>query len=160
MASNVQTTENCNQVLSYLCFFDKIGIAVYYLTTNLEPTDFIYFTTHFFKRYRERLKLNHEKPEELVKHFVKKNIFMIPHAQENEGEQPRVFTRLDSGAGLGLGIYHDEDDIYEFKTFVDESLLTQNQKNKMAEILIKHAERFNKELEKRLPRILHNLGVR
>lgn len=156
----VQTSQYSNQVLSYLCFYDEVGINVYYLTTNLAPLAFLYYNTHFFKRYRERMKLNIEKPEDLIKHFIKNNIFMVPHAQENEREKGRVFTRMDSGAGLGLGIYHEEGDIFEFKTFVDLSLLTENQKKKMNEIFLEYFNKLMIAYEKRLPNIMHKLGLR
>ena len=106
------------------------------------------------------MKLNIEKPEDLIKHFVKKNIFMIPHTLENECGKGRVFTRLDSGAGLGLGNYYEQDDIYEFKTFVDESLLTDNQKNKMNEIFFEYYNKFMNTYDKRLPSKLYKIGMR
>jgi hypothetical protein len=86
----------------------------------------MYFTTHFFKRFKERLKLDITKPEELVKFFFKKNLFMMPAQLDMPNGTKQIFAPLFGG--VGLGVYHEKEDIYEFKTFVNNGLLKDSQK--------------------------------
>ena len=117
--------------MAYLVSYADTGITASYLCTAFDGLSFMHFNPHFFQRYRERLKLTIEKPEELVKTFFKKNRHLFPGFLDTEDGSKQMFVPLRGGVGLGL--HHPTDDIYEFKTFVDDSLLKENQKKRIEE---------------------------
>ena len=139
--NNWRITVHCQKthvhVVPYLISYNEFGIVAALLTPSLTPMAFMHFNTHFFQRYRERAKIKADKPVELVKTFFKQNMYMMPASITQENGSEQVFTPLNGG--VGLGIYHEADDIYEFKTFVDNSLLKEEQFQKIAEI---HHETF------------------
>lgn len=130
----IQISELGVSTFPYLISYNDIGITASHLCTAWEPISFMYFKTHFFQRYKERSKLNIEKPEELVKTFFKKNLHLFPSYYDMEDGRKQVFVPLTGG--VGLGVYHPEDDIYEFKTFVDNSLLKENQIKRSGEMFM------------------------
>ena len=125
-------TQHYVHIVPYTIAYNSFGITASYITSELSPLTFLHFNTHFFRRYRQRAKINIEDPKELVKLFFKKNLYMFPSAIEREGKQDKVFTPLDKG--VGLGDYYEKDNIYEFKTFVNEELLKEEQKKLIGEI--------------------------
>ena len=97
-----------------------------------------------------------EKPEDLVKFFFKKNAFLIPCYSPREDGTQQLFTPL--AGGVGLGNYYEDADICEFKTFVDNSLLGQNQieavfsiwTDTLKELTDEMSRRINKKSEHKL----------
>jgi hypothetical protein len=117
----------------YLIHYDKVGLTAWYVSEMANPKGVMYFNTHFFKRYRERLKLDIEKPEALVKNFFRKNHnSIIPCYTTEEDVKQQLFVPLDGG--VGLGIYHGEDFIFEFKTFVSNDMLKEEQLQQVRDI--------------------------
>ncbi|HCN82969.1 MAG TPA: hypothetical protein DIT07_05015, partial [Sphingobacteriaceae bacterium] len=105
----------------YLVWYNKIGITACSISEMYENTPLLFFNTHFFKRYKERGKVDIEKPEDVVKFFFKKNIHFTPCYEPREDGIPQLFIPVNGG--VGLGNYYLETDICEFKTFVDNGLL-------------------------------------
>jgi hypothetical protein len=128
----IECTSFGASTMAYLVSYNTIGITASFLCTAFDSLSFMHFNTHFFKRYKERLKLKIEKPEELVKTFFKKNRHLFPGFLDMEDGSKQLFVPLRGG--VGLGIHHPDDDIYEFKTFVDDSLLKENQRKRIEEI--------------------------
>jgi hypothetical protein len=128
----VHCTKTSVHILPYLCIETNRGIAAVHITAELSPLAVMQFNTHFFQRFRERLKLTIEKTDELIKYFFKKNLYMIPSATELENGHVQVFTPLYGG--VGLGVYHEKKDFFEVKTFVDFSLLRREQINEIINI--------------------------
>ena len=58
----------------------------------------------------------------------------MPCYTTEEDVKQQLFVPVDGG--VGLGIYHGEDYIFEFKTFVDNSLLTERQRKNVGEIYV------------------------
>jgi hypothetical protein len=108
----------------------------------------MHFNTHFFKRYRERGKVDIEKPEDLVKFFFKKNSVLIACYYPREDGTQQLFTPL--AGGVGLGNYHEESDICEFKTFVDHSLLGEDQKIQIMDIWTQTLTELTEEITRRI----------
>ena len=66
-----------------------------------------------------------------------------------EGKQQLFCSLL---GGIGLGKYHEEGEIHEFKTFVDDSLLRKEQKEQVRQIWMQTMEEISAELNRRLKR--------
>jgi len=121
--------------LPYLVAYDDKGITAWHFLAYFGSDRLMYFNTHFFKRYKERGKIGIEKPEDVVKHFFRKNIVVFPSYYPMEDGTKQLFCSVFGGVGLGK--FHNDADvgeIYEFKTFVDNSLLREDQKLQIQEI--------------------------
>ena len=144
----------CNKdgvnAIPYLISYDKIGITASHISSGFDTLPLMHFNAHFFKRYRERGKIDIDKPEHLVKHFFRKNLVLLPcYSPRKDGTQ-QLFTPLTGG--VGLGNYHPETDICEFKTFVDNSLLRKDQIEEVNEIWINTIQDLTAEINRRLNR--------
>ena len=132
----------------YLVSYNNIGITA----SHIDPEGFfpsmMHFNTHFFKRYRERGKVGIEKPEDLVKYFFKKNTVLLGCYYPREDGTQQLFTPL--AGGVGLGNYHEESDICEFKTFVDDSLLGEDQKIQIMDIWTQTLTELTEEITRRI----------
>jgi hypothetical protein len=128
--NNWRITITCNSggvhSVPYLVSYNNTGITASHIDPEGAFSSLMHFNTHFFKRYRERGKVGIEKPEDLVKFFFKKNSVLLTCYYPREDGTQQLFTPLTGG--VGLGNYHEESDICEFKTFVDDSLLREDQK--------------------------------
>ena len=70
---------------------------------------------------------------------------MLPCFMEMDEGPKQLFCPLHHG--VGLGTYHPDVEIYEFKTFVDHSLLKPDQKARVIEIWKTAAQVFQAQLE-------------
>ena len=134
----------------YLISYNNVGITASHVSSGIGENALMHFNTHFFKRYKERGKITIEKPEDVVKFFFKKNLALIPCYLPREDGTLQLFVPLNGG--VGLGNYHKETDIWEFKTFVDDSLLGQDQKDAVMEIWTNTITELTAEIQKRLAR--------
>ena len=159
--NNWRITITCNKngvnAVPYLISYNNIGITASHVPFYAaESTSLMHFNTHFFKRYRERGMIAIEKPEDLVKFFFRKNLALIPCYFPREDGTQQLFTPL--AGGVGLGNYYEDLDICEFKTFVDNSLLGQNQieavfsiwTDTLKELTDEMSRRINKKSEHKL----------
>lgn len=112
-------------VTPYLIAYDNVGIKAFHFIDPLGSGALLYFNTHFFKRYRERRKIDIEKPEDVVKHFFKHNPHIIPYRYQDTDGTQKLFIPFDNGVGLGK--FNEAVSAFEFKTFVDDDLLRQEQ---------------------------------
>jgi hypothetical protein len=134
--------------IPYLVSSDDSGITASHFLFGFGSDMLMHFNTHFFQRYRERGKINIEKPQDLVKHFFRKNTVMLPcYFPMPDGTQ-QLFCPLTGG--IGLGRVYEEGEIHEFKTFVDDSLLREDQKQQIREIWRETTEQLMAELKRRL----------
>lgn len=146
----VASGKNGVNAIPYLISYNNIGITASHIPFDVDSMPLMHFNTHFFKRYRERGKIAIEKPEDLIKYFFRKNAVLLPCYFPREDGTQQLFTPL--AGGVGLGNYHVESDICEFKTFVDNSLLRQDQKDEifniwtstLNELMAEINRRFNK----------------
>ncbi len=150
--NNWRITVACNRngvtATPYLISYNKIGITASHISPDTDTIPMMHFNTHFFKRYTERGKITIEKPEDLVKYFFKKNIVLLPCYFPREDGTQQLFTPL--AGGVGLGNYHVESDICEFKTFVDNSLLRQDQRDEICSIWNETLTELMDEINRRL----------
>jgi hypothetical protein len=149
--NNWSITVTCNKngvnATPYLISYNNIGVTASHIPFD-SASSMMHFNTHFFKRYRERGKIAVEKPNDLVKFFFKKNTVLLPcYFTRKDGTQ-QLFTPL--AGGVGLGNYHAESDICEFKTFVDNSLLRQDQKEEIYNIWTTTLNELTAEINRRL----------
>ena len=149
--NNWRITVSCSSVgvscSPYLISYNDIGVTASHIDFNGSST-LMHFNTHFFKRYKERGKFAMEKPEDLVKYLFKKNPLLIQCYYPREDGTQQLFTPVMGG--VGLGNYHVESDICEFKTFVDNSLLGQNQKDQISAIWNQTLRDLTDEIQRRM----------
>lgn len=150
--NNWRMTVACNQngvtALPYLISYNNIGMTASHIPLDDDTMPLMHFNTHFFKRYKERGKVAVEKPEDLVKRFFRKNNVLFPCYFQREDGTLQLFTPL--AGGVGLGNYHKESDICEFKTFVDDSMLGQNQKEEIMNIWNETLKDLMAEMQRRI----------
>lgn len=150
--NNWRITITCNssgvRSIPYLVSYNKIGITASHIDLEGPSSSLMHFNTHFFKRYRERGKIAIEKPEDLVKFFFKKNTVLLACYYPREDGTQQLFVPL--AGGVGLGNYHEESDICEFKTFVDNSLLGENQKIQIMNIWTETLTELTAEITRRI----------
>lgn len=113
---------------------NRFSFLVYYYNTNglcaievfLNATNMMYFTTHFFKRYNERLALNCKTPAELL------NIFMLNHnaymVQPLEQISPGIFKMFaKTEKGIVLGTLLQNEKMIKMNTFITHTMLQGSQ---------------------------------
>jgi hypothetical protein len=144
----VACSKNGVTAIPYLISYNNIGMTASHIPLDFDSMPLMHFNTHFFKRYRERGKIAIEKPEDLVKFFFRKNTILLPCYFPREDGTQQLFTPLVGG--VGLGNYHVESDICEFKTFVDDSLLRQDQKDEIFNIWTNTLNELMAEINRRL----------
>ncbi|MEY4876089.1 MAG: hypothetical protein RL708_1238 [Bacteroidota bacterium] len=146
---------NCDKGLvstnAYVISYNEIGITASHFLFGLDTEHLMHFNTHFFKRYKERLKINIDKPEDLVKYFFRHNLGMIPSYFPMDDGTKQLFCSLNGGVGLGK--YYEEESIHEFKTFVDNSLLRNDQKEQIQQIWIETLNELTNEINRRLKKM-------
>jgi hypothetical protein len=105
----------------YMMAYDHVGVIAMHFPNTFNPEVMMYFNTHFFKRYRERAELDIERPSHLVKHFFKQNNVLLPCYYPQDDGSLQLFSPVHGG--LGLGYFHADTMICEFKTFVSYDML-------------------------------------
>jgi hypothetical protein len=149
--NNWRITIICNSInvttIPYLISYDKHGITASCLS-DLSENLLLHFNAHFFKRFRERGKIDMDKPEQVIKFFFRKNQVLIPCYSPREDGTQQLFVPVHGG--IGLGNYHPDTEICEFKTFVDNSLLGQDQRNAINQIWTDTATELMAEFQRRI----------
>jgi hypothetical protein len=153
--NNWRITVSCNKngvtAIPYLISYNNIGITASHIPTGFDFMPLMHFNTHFFKRYKERGVIAVKKPEDLVKLFFRKNVLLLPCYYERKDGTQQLFTPLFGG--LGLGNFHEESGICEFKTFVDNSLLRKDQIDEINKIWTEMLNELTAEINRRLNRM-------
>jgi len=139
--------KNSVTAVPYLISYNNIGVTASHIPLDDDSMPLMHFNTHFFKRYKERGKIATEKPEDLVKNFFRKNTFLFPCYYPRKDGSLQLFTPL--AGGLGLGNYHKDYEICEFKTFVDNSLLRKDQALEIFNIWTETLKEILDEMERR-----------
>jgi hypothetical protein len=134
--------------IPYLISYDKYGITATLFLTEFVDDQMLHFNAHFFKRFRERGKIDIDKPDQVIKLFFRKNQFLVPcYSPRDDGTQQLFVPLL---GGVGLGNYHLDNNICEFKTFVDNSLLGKNQLTEISEIYSDTMTEIMAEIQRRI----------
>lgn len=152
--NNWRITIICNKnnvtTIPYLISQDKFGVTASYLLTDFPEMQLMHFNSHFFKRFRERGKIDMDKPDQVIKLFFRKNLSLIPCYSPREDGTQQLFVPVHGG--VGLGNYHPDTQICEFKTFVDNSLLGQNQIDAVTQIWTDTMNELMAEIQRRIDR--------
>ncbi len=120
-----------SDVFFYSLTWDHIGQCAYVMQEHQTDTGtelyMAKFTTHFFKRYNERMKLGNTDSTKTMKHFFANNLEYnyIPSQIEPDGTH-QMYCGLK--AGLGVGWRHPSDKVICMKTFISEDLYHKHQK--------------------------------
>jgi hypothetical protein len=150
--NNWRITIICNKgnvtTIPYLISHDKVGITASYLLADSPEMPLMHFNSHFFKRFRERGKIDMDKPEQVINFFFRKNLVLIPCYCPRENGTQQLFVPVHGG--VGLGNYHEDTQVCEFKTFVDNSLLRQDQREAVAQIWTDTANEMIAEIQRRM----------
>jgi hypothetical protein len=149
--NNWRITIICNNnnvtTIPYLIAHDKHGITASCMS-DLTENHLLHFNAHFFKRFRERGKIDMDKPDQVIKLFFRKNLCLVPcYSPRKDGTQ-QLFVPVYGG--VGLGNYHPDTQICEFKTFVDNSLLKQDQLEEINEIWTDTLNELMAEMQRRI----------
>lgn len=124
----VYDRDRLDYLLTFVCYFYTAkGLKAYMKFSPPENTKLAVCTGHFFKRYRERLHLEHVKPIDGLIRFFKYN----PIAYNQRIGEPiadgvhQVFARYPEGLGLG---FDDENiGLITINTFLSDNELKGNQ---------------------------------
>ena len=108
--------------LSVVYYYSDKGLKVLY---KAAPGLFAGFTSHFFKRYNERLGLNLSKPIDIVKAFFRKGMYCTLKAVVRNNKPHIIGFGVD---GIRLGEIRYDFTYVEWKTFVNRELAFKNQK--------------------------------
>ncbi len=141
-------------IMPYMMAYDKVGITASHITDPSGTMDLLHFNTHFFKRYRERLNLDIEKPEDVIKQFFRKNTSILTGYYPMPDGTHQLFCPILGG--LALGKFHEGLGIKQFKTFVDDSLLHENQKRDLAKVWRSALDQVDKKMMVRLMALYGN----
>lgn len=124
----VYDRDRLDYLLTFVCYFYTAkGLKAYMKLAPPENTTLIACTGHFFKRYRERLHLEHTNPMDGMIRFFTHNPIVY---NKNIGEPiadgvHQVFSRYPEG--LGLGFKDDNIGLVTINTFLSENELKGNQ---------------------------------
>jgi hypothetical protein len=99
----------------------------------------LYYTAHFFKRYRERLTLEIAKPEELIRHYLTGSSHFVPKILEKV-DNNLLKMYIVGKQGTILGTLHVNTGICKMNTFLSPSMLKSDQVEMEKEM----KERLNK----------------
>jgi hypothetical protein len=121
----IVVTKKKNYYSWLLYYYGNSGIKA--ITVMADTEDYMFFfTTHFFKRYNERRKLNHTLPLDTLRSFMGENHnFNMQFVEDlNEGVQ-RMFCYINSGVILGTADHNIK--LYWMNTFLTNDMLKSDQ---------------------------------
>ena len=118
---------NGTENICFLCivyYYSKKGLVAYYPAAHDVLAG---FTSHFFKRYNERLGLHLSKPVDIVKAFFRKGMYSNGKIVEKNNKHHIIGFGVD-GIRLGEVKFMSNYSYVEFKTFVTRKLAFSAQK--------------------------------
>jgi hypothetical protein len=131
--------EFANSFMVY--YYNEIGLAGIMVTPNDEAIT--YHTSHFFKRFNERLHLNLVTPKEIMRAFM--NECTGYHAKKMEMISPGVHKMFcASESGYSFGIDDENNNYWRMNTFITHEMLKEGQKP-LAEFLSSKMEKYLKD---------------
>lgn len=105
--------------------YDNKGLIAFNIIEDANRTKYLVkFTTHFFKRYNERMKLNETNMERLVRRYFKFNSNLDNKMGKITGfDDGTAQTYLPGNEGVSLGWLDQEKHLLCIKTFVTNEML-------------------------------------
>jgi len=126
----------------------RFFMTYFYTTENkiaavgvIDGKQLLYFTSHFFKRYNERLKLNLVVPEDIIRHYVKNSSAGLTVDYLGVVKENIVKVFISVKQGIILGNLHYDIQFCKMNTFITHEMLKEDQierKNQMEEFLNKY----------------------
>jgi hypothetical protein len=107
--------------VTYFYIDDKI-VAV----QVLDIPYILYYTSHFFKRYKERLKLDIIKPEEIIRKYLNDSTNFVPKVLEIV-DNNLLKMYIVCNQGTILGTLHTDTFICKMNTFLSSEMLKTDQ---------------------------------
>ncbi len=119
------------QTTNFLAYyFNDIGLSAVEATVG---PYMLFFTTHFFKRYNERLKLNLVNPYDILHHYMKwHSVYQFKTVKKITENLVEVFGVNEQGALLGT--LDTELNFYKINTFITNEMLKGEQMEEEARI--------------------------
>jgi hypothetical protein len=101
-------------------YYAELGLAGVGL---LNESDWLmFFTSHFFKRFRERLKLNIIQPLDLLHHYMAtQNLYVFHKIRKLDDKTSSMFCVSESG--VILGVINEQEKFYRMNTFLTSDML-------------------------------------
>ena len=108
----------------------------------LDTPFILYYTTHFFTRYKERLKLDIIKPEDIIRKYLRDSNNFVPKVLETDDTLSKMFIVCEQG--IILGTLHQKSFICKMNTFLSPDMLKPDQ-FEMEKIMKERLTRYNKD---------------
>jgi hypothetical protein len=134
------------QSLAFLCvvyYYSDKGLMAFYMTAEDAPI--AGFTSHFFKRYNERLCLNLSNPVDIIKAFFRKGVYCTIQMVERNNRPHLIAFGVE---GIRFAEIKYDSTYVEWKTFVTRELAYREQKEleqALADDLVSDLEEAEKE---------------
>lgn len=122
----VRTTRKDVGFSYFIRSYDTAGLIAFNVVEDAERTKkiLVKYSTHFFKRYNERMKLNETNMEKLVRRYFKFNSNTDHKMGKINGfEDGTAQTYLPGNEGVALGWLDQEKNLLCIKTFVTNEML-------------------------------------
>ncbi len=118
-------------------YYNNIGLAG--ITVSPDEELLGYYTSHFFKRFNQRLALNLTKPNEIMKAFI--NECFTFHGRNLDVISPGIYkTVCATQKGYCLGIMDENKKFLRINTFITKDMLKEGQ--------VPLADQLNQRMEK------------
>jgi hypothetical protein len=121
----VRTTQKDVGFSYFIRSYDTTGLIAFNVVEDINRTKYLVkYSTHFFKRYNERMKLNETNMEKLVRRYFKFNS-NLDHKMGNINgfEDGTAQTYLAGSEGVALGWLDRQKNLLCIKTFVTNEML-------------------------------------
>lgn len=136
----IEITKKRSGVSSMLIYHNGKGNVGITVTDGTEGVVIIYHTGHFFNRYNERLKLNLQSRDEIIRSYMNQMCdYGFEELEEIEPGVKKIFCKITSG--ILLGTYNSKLKFMKANTFLSLDMLRGNQ-------IELHNEIMNDELNK------------
>lgn len=116
------TGTHCLSCLCVVYYYSSKGLMAYYVPENDELL--AGFTSHFFKRYNERLGLNLQKPVDIVKAFFRKGMYCTLQIHKRNNKPHIISFGVD---GIRFAEIMYDWTYIEWRTFVPRELAFREQ---------------------------------
>lgn len=120
------------EMVFYVKTYDKTGLVAY----NVNMFDdqiplLVKYSSHFLKRYNERMHLGITKADDVLKHFFKSNTKIIPACSNEDMSDGGRLSFFSFNKGIGLGRFYPEQLTVHMCTFVADDTLSKNQQDRV-----------------------------
>ena len=128
----------------YCLYYTQRSYAV--VIYNVEENTVNYYTSHFFTRYFQREGLDREDVKEIIRTFFSRSAKGAYQPLKQVSDDVwQIFNQTENG--VALGYRHDKLNLFEYRTFINNSML----KGSQIEMSKQLAEKFNFHVVRKTP---------